>query len=50
MAGFYGKSKPNNAVMAELQGKYPAYKAEKILRIPIKAIIEILSSCGWHNM
>ena len=49
MGGYFGKSKSNNALAAEQNKKYPAYKAAKLLKVTTKCIYEILSPCEWHH-
>ncbi len=49
MPGYYANSKSNNAILAERQNKYPAYRAARLLKVPTKAIYHVLCPCEWHH-
>ena len=49
MAGYCGRSKSINAVIAEQNGLFPAERAAKLLGVSPEAIEAVLSPVEWHH-
>jgi len=49
MAGYEGYSKSNNAVCAELCGRYPASVLARNLKVSTAAVKSVLDPCEWHH-
>jgi hypothetical protein len=50
MAGYdWSRGKSNNAVDAELEGKYPASVIARMLNVPSVVITKHCRSCEWHH-